>query len=154
MAERKRDHMTEAQRVKGFKALVESGKSGGYFIEDVDGNFRTWQDMSLEGKLDHIARDAAYYNVPFRAFAEEVRKVFSTYPPMDLEESALRTVLRSAVELHGLAMLIPDDGRTEGTPLIEAFREQLGKKSLDDLRAVGSEKQPGQTHTQTRGRKM
>lgn len=126
MARRKREDMTDEHRLAGFEALVESGKNGGYFIEDADGSFRTWQEMSPEGKLEHIARDAAYYDVPFEPFAEAIRDVLSDLSPAAREEAALRLVLRSVKELHGLEKLLPDEGRTEPPPpLIERCQELL-----------------------------
>jgi hypothetical protein len=151
MAKRTRNHMTEDHRLAGFKALVESGKNGGYLMEDVDGSFRSWQEMSVEGKVDHIARDAAYYCVPFEAFAEAVRGALLDLSADAREEAALRVVLHSAMELLGLAKLIPDDGKTESVPLIEQFQELLGKKSLADLKAGGKERKPGRPKPRGKG---
>lgn len=151
MGKRRRDDMTEEHRLAGFKALVESGKNGGYLMEDVDGSLRSWQEMSVEGKVDHIARDAAYYDVPFETFAEAVRDALHDLPGVAREEAALRIELHGAVELHGLAKLLPDDGRTESTPLIERFQELLGKKSLAELKAEGQRKQPGRQKSRDTG---
>ena len=48
-------------RLEGFRALMDSDKSGGYFMEDVDGSHRLWTELSAEAKLEQIAGNAAYY---------------------------------------------------------------------------------------------
>ncbi len=139
-------------RLDGFKALVEDAKNASYFMEEVDGSFRPWRELSAEAKLEHVARDAAFYDVPFEAFAEAVPDVLGDLRPAAREESMLRLVLRSVRELHGLEKLLPDDGRLEPPPpLIERFQEMLGKTSLADLKAGSQGKQPGRPKSRDKG---
>jgi len=119
----------DKHRLEGFRALIASDKSGSYLLEDTDSTFRPWQELSAEGKLHFIAWAAAMYEVPFVQFAETVRDFAGKGET--LTEAALRTVLEYKRELHALAELLPDDGRTESTPLVERFRELLDYQPAD-----------------------
>jgi hypothetical protein len=112
----------EKQRVSGFKAILRSHKANSYLMTETDGSFELWQDLSSPGRLEHIARDAAMYDVPFEPFAEAVRESIDRTA---LEDATLRLVLRNARELHDLEMLVPDDERTEPTPLVDRVKELL-----------------------------
>ncbi len=115
--------MDEKDRIAGFKALLESHKTNFYGLEEPDGSFRLWRDLSAEGRLESITRDAAYYNLPFEHFAEAVRESVDTAA---VEDAALRLAMRSVRELHGLEQLFPDDGRTgPPQPLVERVSELL-----------------------------
>ena len=114
--------MKKKNQLEGFKALVASDMSNNSQLEDVDGNYRSWDELSLEGKVRRIAGNAAYYDVPFEPFAEEVREVLGVLPPREGEEAAWRLVLRHERELHALEKLLPDDGRVEPyPPLVKRF---------------------------------
>src|SRR5437870_432425 len=65
--------VTKPKQLAGFHALVTSDKSGSSQLEDVDGDYRYWDKLSAAGKVRQIARNAAYYDVPFTPFAEAVR---------------------------------------------------------------------------------
>jgi hypothetical protein len=117
--------MDEKQRISGFKALLASHKTNFSHLEDCDGNFRLWRDLSAEGKLESIVRDAAYYDVPFEHFAEAVRESVE-----NAEEAALRLAMRSVRELRDLESMFPDDERIEpAPPLRERIRELLNAQS-------------------------
>lgn len=119
--------MNEKHRLSGFKALLDSHKTDSYHLIDSDGEFRLWRDLSAEGKVESIVRDAAYYDVPFEQFAEAVRE---TVDNVALEEAALRLAFRSMRELHDLEKLFPDDGRTYAPPpLVERVSELLNAES-------------------------
>jgi hypothetical protein len=119
--------MDMKHRLAGFKALLESHKTNSYHLIDPEGEFRLWQDLSAEGRLDIIARDAAYYDVPFEQFAEAARAAVDRGA---MEEAALRLAVRSGRELHDLEQLFPDDGRTEPPPpLVERVSELLNAVS-------------------------
>jgi hypothetical protein len=68
--------MGAQSRLERFKASVKSDKESGCYLEDRDGIFRLWRDLSPQAKLDYLAGDAALYDVPFSAFSEEAREVF------------------------------------------------------------------------------
>jgi hypothetical protein len=53
-----------------------------------------------------------------------------------LEETGLRSALEYRKELHGLEKLLPDDGRTESTPLVKRFEEILDYKPADYARLL------------------
>jgi hypothetical protein len=115
--------MNEKDRVSGFQALLKSHKSNSCHLITPDGEFRLWQDLSAEGRLESIARDAAYYDVPFEDFAQAVRE---SVDDAAIEDAALRLAMRSTRELHDLESLFPDDGRTESPPpLVERVSELL-----------------------------
>jgi hypothetical protein len=119
--------MDEKHRLSGFKALIESHKTNSYQLEDSDGNFRLWRDLSAEGKLESMARDALFYGVPFAQFAEAVRESLDSAA---IEEAALRLAMRNGRELHDLEKLFPDDGRLEPLPpLVERVSELRNGKS-------------------------
>jgi uncharacterized protein (UPF0335 family) len=121
----------EQHGVEGFHALLADHKHSSSYYEEMDGDWRQWPELSAEGKLSYLAGDAAYYDVPFHHFAEAVRDVLSDQPPAAREDAALRLLLSYARELQGLARLLPDNGRTEPTPLIDRFREWWGMESGD-----------------------
>jgi hypothetical protein len=119
--------MPEGRRVQGFHALVASDRSNGYLMEDADGEYRSWKELSREGKLRQIAGNAAYYDVPFEPFAEAVRDALGAGPATALEDAALRLVWRGEREIHALETLLPDDGQHFPRPLVERFREVLSR---------------------------
>lgn len=116
--------MSDKRRLEGFRKLVEDHQNSGHYFEEVDGDRRLWSDLSPQGKLEYIAGDAALYDVPFKHFDEAVREVIGD---SGLAEAALRTVLRDALEFRSLGRLLPDDGRTESTPLVDRFKEILDR---------------------------
>ena len=119
--------MDEKHRVSGFKALLESYKTNSCHLMDPNGDFRLWRELSAEGKLEHIVRDAAYYDLSFEPFAQAVRESVDIAA---IEEAALRLAFRSGRELHDLEKLFPDDGRTEPSPpLVERVAELLETQS-------------------------
>ncbi|HJT78701.1 MAG TPA: hypothetical protein VJ739_15970 [Gemmataceae bacterium] len=122
--------MGEKRRVAGFKALVASDRNGSYLMEDADGEYRSWQELSPDGRLRQIASSAAYYDVPFEPFAEAVREALGELPPAAREQVALRLALQGERELRALEKLLPDDGRLEPPPpLVERFQEMLREAS-------------------------
>jgi len=121
--------MDEKHRLSGFKALLASHKTNSYHLADTDGDYRLWRDLSAEGRLESITRDAAYYGVPFEQFAQAVRESVDNAA---IEETALRLAMRSGRKLHDLDQLFPDDGRTEPPPpLVERVRELLDAESSE-----------------------
>jgi hypothetical protein len=123
--ERSRDLKAEKHRLEGFRALVASDKSNSYGMEGADGEYRPWKDLSPEAQLGQIASNAAYYSVPFEAFAQEVRDTVGHLPAATREEAALRVAWRNESELHELAKLLPEHDRVEPYPLIEQLRDTL-----------------------------
>jgi hypothetical protein len=117
--------MNDKQRLAGFKKLVEDHKNSRSHFEEMDGSHREWHELSSQSKLQYIAGDAALYDVPFERFAEAVRDVL---PPAAIAEASLQVVLHYERELRGLGELLPDDGRTKSSPLVERFRELLNSQ--------------------------
>jgi hypothetical protein len=115
--------MNESDRIDVFKALLSSRKTNSFCMSDWDEELRLWQDLSPEGRMGIIARDAAFYDVPFEHFAEAARESIDSSA---MEEAALRLAMSSGRELHDLERLFPDDGRIESPPpLVERVRELL-----------------------------
>jgi hypothetical protein len=113
--------MDDKHRLDGFKALLTSEQANAFYLEDHDGEYRLWSDLSAQGKLEVIARDAAYYDIAFEDFADSVRE---SVDAAAIEDAALRLVMRSQRELHDVEKLFPDDGGTEPlSPLVERIRE-------------------------------
>src|SRR5271166_5532496 len=101
--------MNDKERLEGFKALLTSEQANAFYLEDHDGEYRLWSDLSAQGKLEAIARDAAYYDVAFEDFADSVRE---SVDAAAIEDAALRVVMRSYRELHDVEKLLPEDGGT------------------------------------------
>jgi hypothetical protein len=115
--------MNEKDRLKNFKALLKSEKSNSIYLVDPDGEFRLWRELSAEGKLDIIARDAAHFGVTFEQFAKAARESIDGDA---LQDAALRLAIRKEQELTAVERLFPDDDRIEGPPpLIERVSELL-----------------------------
>jgi hypothetical protein len=126
--------MNEKDRLEGFKALVKADQTADYYFEETDGSHRLWAELSPEGKLGYISSAAAIHDVPFEQFASTARQAIG-----DTAEASFRLVLTSQRELHGLAELLPDDGRTESTPLVDRFKEILREASDRASEAPGIE---------------
>jgi hypothetical protein len=120
--------MDEKHRLSGFKALLASHKTNDFYLEERDGGFQLWRDLSAEARLEYIVKDAAFYDVPFEQFAEAVRE---SVDHAAIEEAALRLAMRSGRELYDLKALFPDDGRTEPPPLVERVSELLNSEILE-----------------------
>jgi hypothetical protein len=130
--------MSAKRQLEAFKAMVKDSRKSSHYFEETDGNRRKWKDLSAEGKLQYIARDAALCEVAYETFAEAAR---DSLGKSSVTEAALRTVLRDAHEFRGLEQLLPPDGRTESTPLIDRFKEILNHPS-----------EPGQVPEQSKDR--
>jgi hypothetical protein len=134
----------EKHRVQGFHALLADHKESGHYYEERDGSPRTWPELSAEGKLSYIARDAAFYEVPFERFAEAARDVLSDQPPAAREEASLRLLYSADRELHEMAKLLPDDpGTTYPPPLADQLHSLLDRyearlKELSAYEKIGA----------------
>jgi hypothetical protein len=114
--------VVERDKLEGFKASVEDSKNSpsNHYFEEMDGDRHPWAELSAAAKLQYVALDAVRHDVPFESFAEVVKETIG-----DLGEAALRVVLEGQKELHAIARLFPDDGRTEPTPLVEQVKEMM-----------------------------
>jgi len=105
-----------AERVAHFVSLsVECG----YRQPDADGQQRVWNQMSPEGQLGNIAIDSAHHDVSFEGFSAAAKKMID---PKDLLGASLRVAFESKRELRDIDMVLPDDGRTEPTPLVDQVK--------------------------------
>jgi hypothetical protein len=109
-------------KIANFKAMVEDSRNSpdNYFFDEMDGDSRPWADLSAAAKLEYISRYAAFSDVPFEPFAQVVKATIG-----DMGEAALRVMLDGQKELHAIAKLFPDDGRTEPTPLVERVKDMV-----------------------------
>jgi len=112
----------ENQKIDSFKTFVEIMKLSpdNHVFEEIDGDHRPWAKLSAAAKLQYIALDAARCDVGFEPFAQVVKDTIGV-----VGEAALRVVLDGQKELHAIAELFPDDGRTEPTPLVEQVKDML-----------------------------
>jgi hypothetical protein len=117
--------MANERRPDGFDALMAAQQNSHHYFEEIDGSYRSWRELSAEGKLSCIVNDAAFCDVSFERFAAAVRDVLGELPSAAREEAALRLALRSEQELHAVARLLLPDERLEGTPLPERVQEAL-----------------------------
>jgi hypothetical protein len=128
----------ENRSAASFRAMVEDIKNSpnNHVFEEMDGNRLPWAELSAAAKLQYIARDAAISDVGFETFAPLVKETL-----VDFGEAALRVVLEEQKELHAIAKLFPDDGRTEPTPLVEQVKKILNYASA--LERQETERQQG-----------
>jgi hypothetical protein len=121
----------ENQKIASFNAMVEDSRNSpsNHFFEEMDGDRRPWAELSAAAKLQYIVRDAAVSGVLFETFAEVAKETLG-----DVGEAAQRVVLESQKELHAIAKLLPDDGRTEPTPLVEQVKDILDYVSALETR--------------------
>jgi hypothetical protein len=128
----------ERHKVEGFKKLVEHSKNSpsNHCFEEMDGNLLPWVELSNSAKLQYIASYAAYCDVPLKPFADMVKDAIGY-----IGDVALPVVLDAQKELHAIAKLFPDDGRTEPTPLVEQVKEILDYASA--LEAQEKERRQG-----------
>jgi hypothetical protein len=112
----------ENRKIANFKAMVEDSRNSpsNYVFDEMDGDRLPWAELSAAAKLAYISRDAAYADVPFEPFAQVVKETIG-----DAGEAALRVLLDGQKELHAIAKLFPDEGRTEATPLVERVQDML-----------------------------
>jgi hypothetical protein len=116
------ESVLENKKVASFKAMVRDMEvsPGNHVFEEMNGDRLPWDDLSAAAKLLYIARDAVISDVPFEQFAQVVKDTIG-----DVGEAALRVLLDGQKELHAIAELFPDDGRTEPTPLVELVKEMM-----------------------------
>jgi hypothetical protein len=116
------ESVLENRRISSFKAMVEDSRNSprNYFFDEMAGDSRPWPELSAAAKLEYISRYAALADVPFEPFAQVVKETIG-----DVGEAALRVMLDDRKELHAIAKLFPDDGRTEPTPLVERVKDML-----------------------------
>jgi hypothetical protein len=109
-------------KIANFKAMVEDSRNSpsNYFFDEMEGDCRLWAELSAAAKPEYISRYAALADVPFEPFARVVKETIG-----DVGEAALRVMLDDRKELHAIAKLFPDDGRTEPTPLVERVKDML-----------------------------
>ena len=116
------DAVLENDRIRALKISVENRRNSpdNHLFDEMDGSRLSWGELSAAAKLQYIAGDATRTEVSFKAFAEVARDVIGE----DME-AALRIVLEGQKELHAIAKLFPDDGRTEPTPVVEQVKDSL-----------------------------
>lgn len=124
----------ENDKIASFKAMVGDMKNSpdNHVFDEMDGDRLPWVDLSAAAKLQYIARDAVISDVSFEPFAQVVKDTIG-----DVGEAALRVVLDGQKELHAIAELFPDDGRTESTPLVEQVKEMLNYVSTLESQEKG-----------------
>jgi hypothetical protein len=134
----------EKERIASFERFVTIMKysPGNHEFEEMDGDHRPWDQLSGAAKLQYIALDAARCDVPIKAFAEVVKDTIG-----DVGEAALRVVLNNQKELHAIAKLFPDDGRTKPTPLVEEVKDML-----DYVSALETQEKERRLNTQMKDR--
>lgn len=112
--------MTPEERVKGFHALLGSNMSSMVELEDADGEYRTWGELSSAGKLGVIANDAAYYDVPFEVFAATA---IEHVDPDAMLDASLRVSFRNQQELTAISRALPGHDRIESYPLVDQVQD-------------------------------
>jgi len=125
----------ENDKIASFKVMVQDMENspGNHVFEEMDGDRLPWDDLSAAAKLQYIVRDAVISDVRFESFAHVAKDTIG-----DVGEAALLVVLEGQKELHAIAELFLDDGRTESTPLVEQVKEMLDYVSA--LEMAGADK--------------
>ncbi|HZV03682.1 MAG TPA: hypothetical protein VE999_01200 [Gemmataceae bacterium] len=137
------------ERLESYKLFFDRFRYSSSLTADIDGKWRTWPDLTAEGKLDFMLVNAAASGIPFEPLAEVMRDAMGDLPQAVREEAALRVALRYQQELHELWKLLPRE--QEPASLIEGFKQVLGKQSLAALKAEGQGKQPGRQPSRSKG---
>lgn len=100
--------------------------------EERDGKWRTWRDLSPQGRLAYIARDAVLDGVSFERFVLAAQHALAELPPAAREQAALRLVLHGEEERYAVEQLLPPadwghDLAGQSRPLAERVRELIGE---------------------------
>lgn len=145
------EKVLEDNRIRAFKASVEDMRNSpdNHVFEEMDGDRVPWDKLSAAAKLQYIVGDAARTEAPFKAFAEVARDVIG-----DDSEAALRIVLEGQKELHGIAKLLPDDVRTEPTPLVEQVKEVLDYVAILEQEHFGDQEAQEKERKQDTDRRL
>ena len=107
-------------RANGFRLLAASRPQMNASHEDVDGDYRRWNDLTPAGKLGVIAADAAFYQSTFEAFAP----VALEFVGADVLLDAALTVASSPTASSSRSTVqLPDDGRVDPGPLAERVKD-------------------------------
>jgi hypothetical protein len=163
---------------ESFAALQAQYNSSTWYFDEIDGDMRTWRELSPEGKLSYITRDAVVDGVSFERFAKAVEEALADVPPAAREQAALRLLLHSERDLLAVDRLLPSedcghDLFAPGRPVAERLEdaillgaanrqsvlgydlpERVGEarqSGLQQLR-LEAEASPSPAPTQTRGR--
>lgn len=73
-----------------FERLFNDYLSGKQHFADTDGQMRHWPELSAEGKVEHIARLAAVFDIPLSRFTEAVHDALDGQPLGTDEMACLR----------------------------------------------------------------
>lgn len=122
--------MAKKPKQDSFDAMLNDYRGNdSWHFEEMDGTHRTWPELSPEGKLAYLARDAAFAGASAERFAQAAREFLGDLPPVGREEAALQLALHNQRELHAVERLLPPEdfrhGDLAGTPLIERLNEFL-----------------------------
>jgi hypothetical protein len=102
--------MTINEEKDGFDAMLRDYRDNStWHFEEMDGTHRTWPELSPEGKLGYLARDAVLADAPPEHFVQAAREFLADLPPPDREEAALRLLLHSQRELCDVDRLLPSE---------------------------------------------
>lgn len=137
-----------------FEAMLRDyrGNTSWYF-EERDGSPRTWPELSPEGKLGYLARDAALAGVVEEHFAAAVREFLGDLPAERREAAALNLALGHARELRDVARLLPDHPTSDQLPLAERVKDAIEQRQAPQSVLGYSLDEPhGQDQPRTRGR--
>ncbi len=145
-----------------FERLLNDHLNSTRPVADADGELRRWGELSAEGKVEHIARLAAIFDIPLSRFTEAVRDAIDGQPLRTDETACLGLQYRYARQMrdpspHPLP-LADNAANREMTPPI-ADQDGLPKDAIaatlrDQLFASPRpESQPGPEHPNERQRK-
>jgi len=153
--------MDMKQRLAGFETVLKMHRSSGDLYEERDGRWRQWDQLSAEAKTGYIARDAAFYDVPFERFAQAIRDMVENEPGPVRGEAYLRLALSNHKELHEVESLLPDNLGMDAISLVDRVSEVVDwyagwapgstdmhlESPVSDRKglAEGAEKRPGLT---------
>lgn len=115
--------MDGQKRLEGFKAdLKREMEERVYLADRHDGSHALWSELTVEDKLERIAKNGVYYDLATEQFIDAASAVLGK---AEAREAALRLLFEKAQELHRLDRMLPDDGGTEATPLVDRLNEIL-----------------------------
>jgi hypothetical protein len=83
------DSLDSVLHVK-FERLLDDYPNGKQHFTDTDGKSRRWPKLSAEGKVEHIARLSAIFDIPLSRFTEAVHDALDGQPLRTDEHACLR----------------------------------------------------------------
>lgn len=126
-----------------FERLFDDYLNGKQNFADTDGQSRRWPELSAEGKVEHIARLAAIFDVPLTRFTEAVHDALDGQPLRTDEMACLRRQYHYARQIRDPGPHPLPLAQNAGSPETAQSQDPWLRGSIDpmltELEAFGDE---------------